>query len=41
MWDDEPGKVKYEFGFKTVADNLFKVFGTHKLLRVFSPSMRN
>ena len=41
MWDDEPGKVKYEFGFKTVADNLFKAFGTHKLLRVFSPSMRN
>ena len=41
MWEKEENKVKWEFGFKTVSDNLFKTFGTYKLLRVFSPSMRN
>ena len=28
-------------GFDTTADNLFRVFGTHKVLRVLSPSTRN
>jgi hypothetical protein len=26
--------------FKTFSDNLFTIFGTHKLLRVLSPSLR-
>merc|ERR1712098_545415 len=26
--------------FKNCSDNLFRIFGTHKLLRVFSPSLR-
>ena len=28
-------------GFDKTADNLFRVFGTHKLLRLLSPSTRN
>jgi hypothetical protein len=28
-------------GFKTVSDNLFLIFGTHKPLRILSPSLRN
>ena len=28
-------------GFAKSADNLFRVFGTHKLLRLLSPSTRN
>ena len=28
-------------GFKTFSDNLFLVFGTHKILRILSPSLRN
>ena len=27
--------------FETVSDNLYRVFGTHKLFRILSPSMRN
>ena len=27
--------------FDSAEDNLFEVFGTHKLLRVLSPSLRN
>jgi len=30
----------YDFSYNTIADNLFVIFGTHKLLRVLSPSMR-
>jgi len=41
MQDSEENQVKFEFGFKTVSDNLFKVFGTSKIIRIFSPSMRN
>jgi len=41
VWEQDDNKVKWEFGFKTVSDNLFKIFGTYKFLRVFSPSMRN
>ena len=41
MQEAEPNKVKFEYGFKTVYDNLYKTFGTNKIFRVFSPSMRN
>jgi hypothetical protein len=41
MQEAEPNKVKFEFGFKTVSDNLYKTFGTSKIFRMFSPSMRN
>ena len=34
-------KVYFSFSFKTVDDNLYKIFGTNKLLRILSPSMRN
>ena len=27
--------------FKTVSDNLYRIFGTHKFIRIFSPSFRN
>jgi len=30
----------FDFSFDTVKDNLFVLFGTHKLLRILSPSMR-
>jgi len=41
MQEKEENKLKWEFGFKTISDNLYKSFGTYKILRVFSPSMRN
>lgn len=31
----------FDFSFPTARDNLFVVFGTTKLLRVLSPSMRS
>ena len=27
--------------FKTISDNLYRIFGTHKFVRIFSPSFRN
>ena len=30
----------FDFSFDTIKDNLFVLFGTHKLLRILSPSMR-
>lgn len=30
----------YDFSYDTIKDNLFVIFGTHKLLRIFSPSLR-
>lgn len=30
-----------DYAFQTVSDNLFRVFGTHKLFRILSPSLRN
>lgn len=30
----------YDFAYDTIRDNLFVIFGTHKLLRILSPSMR-
>ena len=35
------GKVYYDFSFKSASDNLWMIFGTNKLFRVLSPSMRN
>lgn len=37
LWDDEQ---MFDFSFDTVKDNLFVLFGTHKPLRILSPSMR-
>jgi hypothetical protein len=33
-------KNPYLKGFEEVRDNLFAIFGTYKIMRVFSPSMR-
>jgi DHHC palmitoyltransferase len=41
MQEEYTNKVKFEFGFKTISDNLYRTFGTYKILRVLSPSMRN
>ncbi len=41
MQDEQEDKVYYDFSFKSVNDNLFRVFGTYKLFRIMSPSMRN
>jgi sensor histidine kinase YesM len=30
----------YDFSYDTVKDNLFVIFGTHKIFRILSPSMR-
>ena len=32
--------VPYDFSFDLVRDNLFNIFGTYKLVRQFSPSLR-
>ena len=34
------GENLYDFSFDTVSDNLFIIFGTHKIIRIFSPSLR-
>ena len=30
----------YDFSYERIKDNLFVIFGTHKILRVLSPSLR-
>ncbi len=30
----------FDFSFDTIKDNLFVLFGTHKIFRILSPSMR-
>jgi hypothetical protein len=30
----------YDFSYDTVKDNLFVIFGTHKMFRILSPSLR-
>ena len=30
----------YDYSYESVKDNLFVIFGTHKLVRILSPSMR-
>jgi palmitoyltransferase len=41
LQDKAPDKHHYSFCFQTVNDNLYKVFGTYKLFRILSPSLRN
>ena len=44
FWNPGPDNEsldEVDFAFQTVSDNLFRVFGTHKLLRILSPSLRN
>jgi len=38
-WTDEKGEA--ELNFDQSKDNLYRVFGTHKILRILSPSLRN
>ena len=35
------GELMYDYSYATVRDNLFIIFGTTKLLRILSPSMRS
>ena len=37
MFEDEQ---IFDFSFDTIKDNLFVLFGTHKIFRILSPSMR-
>lgn len=32
---------KYDFTFRSVSDNLYKVFGTYNPFAILSPSLRN
>ena len=34
-------KNEAKYRFDTISDNLYRIFGTHKLIRIFSPSFRN
>ena len=34
-------KREAKLRFETVSDNLYRIFGTHKFIRIFSPSFRN
>ena len=34
-------KNEAQLRFSTVSDNLYRIFGTHKLFRILSPSFRN
>jgi len=37
----ENERAHAELSFSNAKDNIYRVFGTHKLLRVLSPSLRN
>ena len=43
FWGDfaENDLTKAKLHFDTINDNLFRIFGTHKLFRILSPSLRN
>jgi len=41
MQSHQEGDEFYNYAFKTVKDNLFTIFGTHKIVRIFSPSLRS
>lgn len=41
FWSTDSKKEQAPTAFKSVSDNLYRVFGTHKLMRIFSPSLRN
>ncbi len=32
---------RYAYNFSTIRDNMYKTFGTHSFIAMFSPSMRN
>lgn len=36
----DDGCKEFRFGFKSVWDNLYTIFGTQKAIRIFSPSLR-
>ena len=38
---DNEALEEIDYAFQTVSDNLFRVFGTHKVFRILSPSLRN
>ena len=40
MWDGNNMEEVFDFSFDTIRDNLFVIFGTTKLARILSPSMR-
>jgi hypothetical protein len=35
-----PDEQMFDFSFDTISDNLFIIFGTHKIIRILSPSLR-
>ena len=35
------GIKKYDYNFRSIRDNLYKVFGTYSLIAILSPSFRN
>ena len=44
FWKNEgigTDKNEAKYRFDTMTDNLYRIFGTHKLLRILSPSFRN
>ena len=41
LQEPAPEKQYFSYCFNTVNDNLYKVFGTYKLMRILSPSMRS
>ena len=43
FWSDMGGTEdnKAKLYFDTANDNLFRIFGTHKMFRILSPSLRN
>ncbi len=41
LQESAPDKQHFSYCFNTVNDNLYKVFGTYKLMRILSPSMRS
>ena len=41
MFNSPTTSERFQFSFETVSDNLFAIFGTNKIFRIFSPSLRN
>ena len=39
--ETDGGHRKFDYAFQTVSDNLYRIFGTHKVFRILSPSLRN
>ena len=36
----EEKQMTFDFSFNSIADNLYQIFGTHKIIRILSPSLR-